>query len=736
MSGRFSGPRLSTHRRAWPATVVALALALSPHAAGAAAPVRVEVAPEVLAQDVRRVGVNLGTWRSWGAEQLGHNVLQNPGFEGVVDRAIVIVRDAGPAGFSDDDRRLGRGDGFWCGARFEVRTGAAAGVSGTVRDSQQAGGEGYPWYTTDGPAPPLASGDVIALTRIDDDAPPERWHGSERVRAVVDDVRPGSPGRRCVALPASPVQPASVVYYLDGIATRAGKLLLVEGRWRLAFWSRSPGPPARLRVRFVRQGGPPFVEQVLTPGLEWQRSVIDFTARDGGPPGTLELRFEVEGDGEVRLDDVELENRDDPPGAFRAEVVEALRALRPAYLRDWQGGQGATLANRMAQSFARRLTRSSTRAEETIFEYSLPEFLDLCEAVRANPWIVVPTTFSDAEWDGLGAYLAERASSRVFPEVVVEFGNENWNPLSRAAGIPDPVAHGRAATRAFERLRGAAGPGVPLRTAVNGQFANPAAALRFGRAVPGADLLAVAPYFLFSLPAGHTPEQRLGLLFPDAAAAFGALADGLRGGRQRMAVYEVNLHATGGNAGAAERDATVASAAAGTALARRILDAQAAGAGPIAAYELAGYDMWTDDRAGFVKLWGMIRDLGATRRWRPTGLAVSLLNRAFDGDRHATSLPTDAPVTAAAYRGTHGWSAVVLSSDLQPTSVEIRFPADLPAPLPVRQLTLAAADPWTTNEEQENVRVVEAPITASGRVVRVSLPPVGLTVLLPPEGAE
>lgn len=736
MRGRFSGRRRPTRRRAWPATVVAVALALAPRAAGAAEPVRVEVAGEVLSQDVRRVGVNLGTWRSWGAEQLGHNVLQNPGFEGVIDRAIVVVRDAGPAGFSDDDRRLGRGDGFWRGARFEVRTGAAAGVSGTVRDSRRAGAEGYPSYTTEGPVPPLAAGDVIALTRTDDDVLPERWHGSERVRAVLDDARPGSPGKRCVGLPASPAQPASLVYYLDGIATRAGKLLPVDGRWRLAFWSRSPGLPARLRVRFVRQGGPPFVEQVLTPGFEWQRTVIDFTARDGGSPGTLELRFEAEGDGEVRLDDVELENRDDPPGAFRAEVVEALRALRPGYLRDWQGGQGATLANRMAAPFARRLTRSSTRAEETIFEYSLPEFLDLCEAVRANPWIVVPTTFSDAEWEALGAYLAERASSRVFPEVIVEFGNENWNPLSRAAGIPDPVRHGVAASRAFEMLRRAAGRDVSLRTAVNGQFANPAAALRFGRAAPGADLLAVAPYFLFSLPAGRTPEQRLGLLFPDDASAFGALADGLRGGRQRMAVYEVNLHTTGGNAGATERDTTVASAAAGTALARRILDAQAARAGPIAAYELAGYDMWTDDRSGFVKLWGLIRDLGATRRWRPTGLAVSLLNRAFDGDRHATSLPTGTPVTVAAYRGAHGWSAVMLSSTLQPASVEIRFPADLPGPLPARQLTLAAGDPWATNEDQENVRVVDAPITANGRVVRVSLPPVGLTVLLPPEVAE
>ena len=47
---------------------------------------------------------------------------------------------------------------------------------------------------------------------------------------------------------------------------------------------------------------------------------------------------------------------------------------------------------------------------------------------------------------------------------LVEFGNENWNQVFRPAGIPDPVAHGAAATRAFQKIRAAAGANAPLIT--------------------------------------------------------------------------------------------------------------------------------------------------------------------------------------------------------------------------------------------------------------------------------
>ena len=712
---------------AGPALVVVGTLAMAAVArALSGEPVRVEIGERVVLRDVRRIGVNLGSWRSWGAEQLGSNVLQNPGFEGTIDRAIVVVAAADAGGFSDDQAWLGRADGFWAGATYDVRSGRAAGARGHLVDSHRAGAGGLPRYVTDGAPPPLAPGDVVALTRVDDAGPAERWRGGARLAPALGEVRPGSPGRRALALLAAPDAPAVVSYYLDAIGDRAGKLLPVAGRWRLAFWSRAAAPGLRLRVRFARAGSPPFLERELRPDGRWRQTVFEFEGHDDGPAGTLELRFEAVGDGRVLLDDAELGAAADAGGPFRAAVIATLTRLRPGYLRDWTGAQGETFANRLAPAAARRVTRSSPAAADTYFDYALTDFLDLCRGVGADPWLVVPTTFSDRELARLGHLLAGRAARDRFDEVVVEFGNENWNPLSRPAGIPDPRTAGAAAMRAFDLLRAAA-DGVPLRAAVNGQFANPRAALAAAAAAPRADLLAVAPYLLFALPAGLSPAQRLVALFPDDGVEFAPFA----ASPLPLAVAEINLHTTGGDAPDGERDAVVASAAAGTALARRILAAQAAGAVRQCAYALAGYENFTADGHGFVKLWGLTRDLGPTRRLRPTGLAVALLNHALAGDRlEARVHPSRPDLTAAAFRTPAGVAVVIASGRAQPTAVDIVWPAGATA-VPARLLTLVAADPWATNERNEAVRLVATDLPPAGRTLSLWVPAAALLAVVP-----
>lgn len=698
--------------------------------AGAA---QVTVDPAVRVADVRRIGINLGTWAAWGANQLCQNVLQNPGLEGTISRAIVIVRSVDGSRFSDDVTYLGWPDDFWRGSMFDVRTGAAAGTQGTLVDSQHSGPDGYPTYTASAAVPGLAPGDVVALTRTDDAGAVERWMAGDHVLPAVGDVRPGSPGRRSLALVADGATTTDMVTYLDSIGDRAGKLLPVEGRWRLSFWSKAAGASMDLRVRFLRQGSAAFVDHDFEPGPAWQLTTLDFDAVDNGPPGTLEVHFWVRGGGRVFLDDVSLGAVGETPGGFRGAVVDALRALRPGFLRDWQGGQGFTLENRLVPDFARRVTRCSPALTSTFFEYGLPNFLELCRAIGADPWVVAPTTFSDSELRGLGRSIVARAASAGFDDVVIEFGNENWNQLSRPSGITNPAAYGPAAQRAFGLLREAGAP--MLRTAVNGQFANPPAALDFARVAPQADILGVAPYFLFSLDAGLTPAQRLAALNPGDTGNFAALSAGLGGGPE-LAVYEVNLHTTGGNAPAAERDPTVGGTAAGAALARRIMQAQAAGARRIMAYELAGYDTWTDDHAGFVRLWGLARDLGPTRRLRSTGLAVAMLNQVIGGDLHRVDVePPATDLTVAAYRTAQGWSGAVASIRDVPVPVTLTFPVRPPAPLPVRALSLRAADPWATNDATEAVRMVDIEMRTSGSAVSVVVPPAGIVVLVPPGAA-
>lgn len=679
------------------------------------------------------MGVNLGAWTYWGAEQLMNNVLKNPGFEGLIDRAIVLVRHASQRGFSDDTQWLARADGFWAGADFEVRTGPSAGARGRIISSRQAGGDGFPDFITEGDAPPLNDGDVISLTRQLDSALPTQWwyppESAGYIAPELNDRRTGSPGRRSLALKPVAGHTVEAISYLDTIGDRAGKLLPVNGAWRLSFWSRACAGQPALNVEFRRAGSSAFLSQTITPTAEWMKSDFDFTAEDGGPPGALELHFRATGSAScVLLDDVELGAAQVQPFPFRQEVINALRQLHPGYLRDWQGQMGDTLANRLAGPFARRASRYRPDTDGTDFGYSLPEFLDLCAAVESSPWIVLPPTFTNEELDGLGRYLASQTR---FAEIVLEFGNENWNGIFRPAGIPDPVAHGQAATQAFKLIRAAAGAKVPLRMAVNGQYANPEYALRFAQNVPTADVLALGPYFQYSLAAGTPTAQWLAELFVGDNGKLSDEARQLQGLGKELAVYEVNLHTTEGDAAASERDAVTAGAAAGSAVAKVMLDALAAGARRQCVYAFTGYDSYLASYSGMVKLWGIVRDVGETGRFRPTGLAISMLNQVIAGDLMQVTKQSEAQAALYTFRSGTNWSAALVSTAPIEQEITIRFPRN--ARLPSQLWRMDASAPWTTNETAVEVRIVKETLPASNGVITIRLPAYGLIALIPKE---
>jgi hypothetical protein len=701
--------------------------------------VQFQVEPVAVVSSPKRLGVNLGSWTAWGAEQLSSNVLKNPGFEGLVDRAIVIVRRADQQRFADDTNWLGREDGFWAGAHYDVRTGTSAGRQGLIADSRKAAGDGLPEFITVGETPTLEPGDVVSLTRINDSGLPAQWwipqQANHSVSTISHDKRPGSPGIRSLLLKPSPGRPAEIISYLDAIGDRAGKLLPVNGAWRFSFWSRSGEGGTPLTIEFRRQGSPAFLSKTITPGSAWTHTAFEFSPADSGPSGTLELKLRAAGDfGSVLLDDVELGAIQPAPFPFRAEIVQALEQLHPGYLRDWQGQLGDTLANRLAEPFARRVSRYRP-GDDLDFGYSLTDFLTLCSRVQANPWIVIPTTFSDEELVGLGSFLEWHAGSDKFEEVLIEFGNENWNGIFRPAGIPDPVTHGEAADRAFRKLREGLSAKVPLRTVVNGQHANPEYALRFAGNSPAAEILALAPYFQPTLSAGLSQAERLDALFAGDDQKLLESAQGVRILKKELAVYEVNLHTLEGNATSQDRDSLTAGAAAGTALAKVMLDALALGVRRQCVYTLAGYDTWLADRSGFARLFGIVRDLGATERFRPVGLATVMINQAIAGDfvRTVNLAGTEQDVAVYAFRSASGWSAAIVSSAPSEQNVIINFPTGTALTLPHSLLRLQAQGPLTTNENANEVRITRESVAPQGVRISFRLPAYGLAVLLPEE---
>ncbi|MFB1488656.1 MULTISPECIES: hypothetical protein [unclassified Thiocapsa] len=717
-----------------------------------AAPVSVEAHVEAtpLVGDVERIGMNLGHSTYWGAEQLRRNVLGNPGFEGIIDRALVRVAYADHDRFSDDQTWLAREDGFWSGATYEILTGAAAGVQGTLFDSRGVGRHGLPELITDGLDDRLAPGDIVALTRIRDDLPPTHWWLPDttkgRVQVDATLTAPTSPGRRSLALTPLSGATLRLSSHLDTIGTRAGKLLPVEGLWLFSLWIHAEtGDPPQVRILFRRHGSAPFLDLTLRPEPGWQRIEQRFEAADTGPIGALELAIEVGGPGQIHLDDAWLgpiaaENdmateaggpAAPATSAFRPEVIAALMHLRPGYLRDWQGQLGDTLDNRLAEPHARRASRYRP-GNSAEYGYGLPEFLDLSRAVGANPWLVMPTTFTTDEARRLGAWLAERIEANGLAEVLVEFGNENWNAIFRPAGIQDADHHGAAADRLFKALEEGAGNHPALRHVVNAQHANPYAAIKVAAASTKADILAVAPYMLSRLDAADL-DRALELLFADDGGRLREIVAG-QPAEQELAVYEVNLHTTRGDAADDDRAAIVTGAASGPALAKRLLEAMASGARRQCVYTLAGFDTRVEDTSSLVPLFGVTRDLTRGDRLRPTGWAVALLNQVIGGELHRASMTDeDGGLLVAPFRGPHGWSVAIVSDAPEPRRLTLRFP-DTQFPRPTRGHVLDASEPFKGNETADEVRPQPLAVRPIGKDrIRVTVPAYSLVVLGPAE---
>lgn len=650
------------------------------HGAAADPDARVtRLAPDSAAQ-VRAMtafGLNLGHATQWGAEQLLANVLHNPGFEGITDGSLITAGSISGEWIDDAAAWAARPAGFWQGARFEVRTGPAAGRSGRVTAHEGTPGQGQR-LKLDTPVPTLARGDIIALLRDDDPtAAPLWWREAGEFRSVATP-RPGSPGKLAVQVTARGA-PARLSHYLDGITDRSGTLLPIQGHWRLTLWARSDGPqPVRLQARFGRSGHPAFLDTQALVGLQWQRLEWDFTADDAGASGPLALTLSLPG-GSVVLDDASLEAIGAATaGGFRPEVVAALAALKPGVLRDWQGQLGAPLANRLAPPLARQPARYRAGEHEAQHHYGLEEFLALCAQVGARPWIVGAPTWSDREWAHLGGWLTAALDRHGLAGAIVEFGNENWNPVFRPAAIESIAALGQVSERAFLAVHRGAGHDARILTTLGGQSARAGHARELAIASPASRSIALGPYFGYEARAGETTQAMLARWFDEPFDTASQQLQDIRQAGRVPVIYEVNLHTTEGDDRTAARNAAVTSAQAGVLLARQLLRGVLAGADYQAVYALAGFDTQASTVAGMpgtlVRLFGVTRDLSsATPRLMPTGYALAMLNgiaRRSVRPARCEGTACDALVTAY-FDGSR--SVAIVSSSAQAQSVRVQL---------------------------------------------------------------
>jgi hypothetical protein len=251
------------------------------------------------------------------------------------------------------------------------------------------------YLTGDGPAP--AAGNVILVRRpVSMTAP--------------DNSRPGSPGVQSLQLitPTGPGMP-SWRYPLDAYAQNqdhsAGKLLVAEGGWHFEIWARAATASDTLNIRFGRSPTMTFLNETIPLSTTWQHITRNFIVpinHDPLTPGVtppallLDLR-RAQGGGPVWVDDVVLmRSGQTNPTAFSDKLVTRLQELRPGILRNWGMQQlGSTLDNQLAEPWARRLSGyAPNQSTATLWHYSIHEFLELATYIGAEPWYVIPPTFS------------------------------------------------------------------------------------------------------------------------------------------------------------------------------------------------------------------------------------------------------------------------------------------------------------------------------------------------------
>jgi hypothetical protein len=649
-------------------TGVSTACCGNAQAAGNATPdvTHLRVTNQVILSGVTRLGVNLGEQNFYDSGQmLGNLLARNPDFAPMTYRSIFHCQTGGQARCVDSRPGIQLPADFWNGARYEVLEGAAAGERGTVTSSGTGAG-GYV-LTLDSAdkigVKAIGAGDWLAVDKeFPGDAAAGWWptvRGDAQLEAERSDLPPGVPVHQALRIEASGTgQSADVNSYFD---STAGKTFVrLQGRYRLSFRAKALRGSNVLHVHAGRDvaGVRRYVDLDVRLTPAWEEYGEEFTANEVNlPPGAMEVGFNVTG-GSVLLDDVSLEQTGGDPAnrtAFRDEVVDTLRELRPGVLRlmESDAGLGSTVDNLLAAPVSRERAGYRTwfkPVDDT--PVGIPEFLELCREVGAEPWIVAPTAMSLDETRKLAEYLAgTRATpggalraaegrrepwTETFRTIHIELGNEAWNGDYRGESIEDPSAYGRRANAVFAAFRAAAGPAAGRFDLVVGTHAyDPGRSAALLTAVPLVNSLAIAPYLMRGVTEWANDDQLYGPLLaqPEQMSREGIVAAAVAsaGGRQ-LAVYEVNLHTTGGDAPQQVLDRFTPSAAAGVAVAGHMLRMMRDhGVRDEMLFSLTQYEFGRSD-GKTVRLWGSVVEIGANGRKRPQFLAESLANRVLRGD--------------------------------------------------------------------------------------------------------
>ena len=753
----------------------------------------VRISDETILTGVIPFGLNISAPEPYGANQILNNIIPNPGFEDGV-YGMVFHADEGATGrrvpqafwdpaWNNDEHKVGHPAGFWDGAEYEIVYGPAKGRRGKIERFVIENGKSVFYLDSDGVAP--SKWDVLFVRR---ESPGIK---ASDATGTTTTTRPGSPGKQSLHLRSGADWKPAYAHYADSLwrdsDPSAGKLFLIRGDWRLEFWAKGKAAGQQLLAVFKREGEAEFLHKTFDLTADWQKYEAAFNVSPNADPlrpdgsgtarGILMFAFYLPQPGaEIWIDDLALYRPARNTTGFTDALVDRLNEFKPGVLRFWAEQFGDTFDNQLAQPFARRPHGYKPHSREAwMYTYSLPEFLTLCRETGAEPWYVIPPTFSPDDLGNLVGYLAAPRGQHayadireklgqaepwtaVFNRIHLEYGNEMWGAASGGDPFMGASALGgdRLAEIADDRLGILrASPFFDARKLaliVGGQTFAPSTQQPLAGRCQSADSVAFAPYF-GALDEYGGPEALYSPLFAapffqTAAGPMRANADILKASPRSpgMAIYEINFHTTDGDAPENVRNAFVSGAAGAIALPLAMLVYQRElGITRQCAFTAAQFAFRAPNGQN-VRLWGLLRDLEATARKRPTWLGVELVNGAIRGDSLRTFHEGDMPswrqkringieketpvncIQSFAFRDGSSTSLVLFNLSLTDSHEVQVAPSQNPGATASHKW-IAPANLDQTNEDRENIKIEQAELKDFGPNYSFTLPPHSIHVL-------
>jgi hypothetical protein len=767
------------------------AIASTPSSNGAT---NISIGTRTIRENVKHLGINLSGQTFYDSGQMLRNLsFRNPGFEGEIWQTVLQCKYVKDDSCADDDEWSSWPKDFAKGAAFEFFYGAAKGQTGTVSNSSVAASTAHQgtWISFGKLAAHPRVGDFYILRMRFPGGADLGWRietkGGATITTEFQDISRSSPGKQSLRLNAGePSQSASITSDIDTWADRS--FVQLKGACTLSFRAKGTGGNNTLNVSVIRltskHGNLSYFNRQIPLSSSWQDFKFPLNIReDGSFIGPIAVAFGVQA-GSALLDDASFSEdaRRDNPTVFRNAVVDRLRELRPGILRYMDNGTsfGSTIDNLLAPPFARqRAGYGEGPHEQADIPIGLHEFLVLCQAVKAEPWFVLPIGITPAEMQNLIEYLSAPPTTsygtkrtalgqatpwtQVFPTIHLELGNETWNWNSFAGeGILEPKAYGTRASQIFTAAKTS-----PLYDpnkfdlVMNGWWAVPSWTEEELKIGTRADTIDIAPYTFNPFDDASSPEAIFGPMFAEPESMdsrpTGLVAMNAKLAAQygvKLASYEVNLGTSFGKASQAALESTVPSLGAGLSVAdNMLLMLRDDGVINQALFSLPEYangfnNSEHPEAHELVKLWGSVVDMGGqTNRVRPTFLAEELANDALAGKMIETvqsgSNPTwnqpESPngkiklndahlIQSFAFTDGDHCNLVLLNLS-RSAALPVIFSGQIAPHGTVNVSRLTSAKITDNNETAQTVDITHSTLPSFNPAASYSLPPYSMTVL-------